>query len=358
MSAAIEQIEQETFESKFNALMDQEFMTLPRYRLAEQGFIEQINNIYNRYLQYLEENHITNKLEFNKIEEICKGIIRALTKYYDGFTAESYIEFKQTINSFLPQDMTTYQKSGYNNRFQHNDPLELYRIRKVTERREYNKQEIFHTPFHMRETVSSCRYSIAGYPCLYLGTTLEICLTEIGVDVQKDNVLTSMFQINREIQDHGIDIKVIDMGVKPQDFSTSNLSNDIGINNRRNKKKYLRIYPLIAACSIVVKNRDAKFVPEYIIPQQIMQWIREKGAQGHNKELWGIRYYSCRGLSNENKGFNYVFPTKYESFQDESYCNTLTKVFKYTSPVLINDFYSIDECRDYLKSEFRKEYNS
>ncbi|MFW1494652.1 hypothetical protein ACEV9S_24505, partial [Vibrio parahaemolyticus] len=45
-------------------------------------------------------------------------------------------------------------------------------------------------------------------------------------------------------------------------------------------------WPLIAACSIRVKNPSDNFKPEYIIPQLLLQWARDY------KSIDGIRYTS------------------------------------------------------------------
>ena len=46
------------------------------------------------------------------------------------------------------------------------------------------------------------------------------------------------------------------------------------------------VYPIAAACSVKVKDRNTKFVEEYVFPQLFMQWIRE------TDEFDGVRYKS------------------------------------------------------------------
>ena len=50
--------------------------------------------------------------------------------------------------------------------------------------------------------------------------------------------------------------------------------------------RYIMIYPIAAACSVKVKDRNTKFVEEYVFPQLFMQWIRE------TDEFDGVRYKS------------------------------------------------------------------
>lgn len=51
------------------------------------------------------------------------------------------------------------------------------------------------------------------------------------------------------------------------------------------------MWPLIAACSIKVKHREDSFKPEYIVPQLLLQWIR------NNQEIDGIRFSSTHIVS-------------------------------------------------------------
>mgnify|MGYP001109861513 CR=1 FL=1 len=55
--------------------------------------------------------------------------------------------------------------------------------------------------------------------------------------------------------------------------------------------RYIMIYPIAAACSVKVKDRNTKFVEEYVFPQLFMQWIRE------TDEFDGVRYKSSLNTS-------------------------------------------------------------
>ena len=61
----------------------------------------------------------------------------------------------------------------------------LYRMRISKET--LSKEKMFHVPFNMREKVSSARFSIPGFPCLYLGTSLEVCWNEIKRSLESEN---------------------------------------------------------------------------------------------------------------------------------------------------------------------------
>ena len=62
--------------------------------------------------------------------------------------------------------------------------INLYRMRISKET--LSKEKMFHVPFNMREKVSSARFSIPGFPCLYLGTSLEVCWNEIKRSLESE----------------------------------------------------------------------------------------------------------------------------------------------------------------------------
>ena len=139
-----------------------------------------------------------------------------------------------------------------------------------------------------------------------------------------------------------INIQVIDLGIRPQDFlrdlpDERNLS-DMQINNAEFSKRYLYWYPLIAACSFIRKSKSDPFSPEYIIPQLVMQWAREKYATSNfSNELVGLRYFSCASRETAELGFNYVFPVSGERDGNLSndYCSVLANSFELTQPIII-----------------------
>ncbi|MFH4351795.1 hypothetical protein WAJ70_22165, partial [Acinetobacter baumannii] len=51
---------------------------------------------------------------------------------------------------------------------------------------------------------------------------------------------------------------------------------------------YLIIWPLMAACSVRVKNTTNTFKPEYIIPQLLLQFIR------YDEFFDGVSYFSTK----------------------------------------------------------------
>jgi hypothetical protein len=107
-------------------------------------------------------------------------------------------------------------------------------------------------------------------------------------------------------------------------------TNDWGTDNlNKTAYKYLMTWPLIAACSIKVKDYSDTFKPEYIIPQLLLQWVRNIG------DIDGIKYNSTHidktVLFNDGDLYNLVLPVKEN--KDEGYCNHLVNLFEMTETI-------------------------
>lgn len=178
---------------------------------------------------------------------------------------------------------------------------------------------MFHTPYNLRSKVSTSRYSIAGFPSLYLGTSLELCCEEIGFNPYENFALASKFKLERHYSTSRIDICVVELAVKPQDFLYVYENNETHgrfikshmLDETKVRESYLLWYSLIAACSFIRVNKNDPFAAEYIIPQLLIQWVCQKmcSSKTDDGELMGIRYFSCASERVSDMGFNYVFPS-------------------------------------------------
>ena len=142
------------------------------------------------------------------------------------------------------------------------------------------------------------------------------------------------------------------MGIKPQDFFEKNEKEiNVTCHKRRAaidknlledenvKKNYLIWYPFIAACSFIRPDKNSPFSIEYVLPQMLMQYIREEIKNDiYGSIQMGIRYFSCASILASELGFNYVFPTDYENRTDDDYCGNLTKLFYLTEPIFMNEY--------------------
>lgn len=189
-------------------------------------------------------------------------LIKVLRIYHDGFPADAYFEFQEMLDE-LTQEVSFPSIDG--DSFQEQMSC-LFRIRELSDSSDYLPRDTFHVPTTKREVISSSRYSIAGYPSLYLTDSLELANREVGLPAL---AIASRF---RMLDPH----KILDFGIRPDDFDFSGQSS-----HKLSQEfifSYLCWYPLLAACSFIRANSPhQQFHDEYIIPQLLMQWLRKIG---------------------------------------------------------------------------------
>lgn len=339
---------------EFINLFDDKTLELP-IESNDEDVCKILNDLYESYNNRIDIFLKESKLK-KGINDICTRILESIKSYYLGTPCRAFEILTNTMDSlFADNAFVFYTKNDYSNKFTLSDPLKLYRVRSAKEKDVFSHSDTFHVPFSKRRRVSSSRFSIAGHPSLYLGTSLE--LSRIETDLKKsDKYIASRFQIDRHINNENLRIMVLDLSLKPNGMKELNFFNyeNMYLSNELFIKSYLEIYPLIAACSIMVEEKNKNFYPEYIIPQLIMQWLLKKSKQEDNV-IYGIRYFTCRSKTPRIKGFNYVFPVSSipGDLNDKDYCRVLAKIFKFSKPVLSteNGFEDVLEESELVKLE-------
>ena len=252
------------------------------------------------------------------IKNLCDDIILTFHYYDNGKMSELHVHFynmMQKVEKFITA------RSICDKRFDWYKSL--WRIRQGSEN--YERKELFHIPMDKRQNIKSYRYSISGYPCLYLASDLELCWYECGMPKEFSY---SFFSIDLKENEslHFIDFSTIPAelisSVKLWYLNHPNNSDDID----RYIMKYLVLFPLRVACSLMVENRNVSFVEEYIFPQLLLLWIRE------NENFDGIIYRSSSIIKTAHNlnAVNVVMPAK---DLENNYSMRLNNVFKMTQPV-------------------------
>lgn len=292
-------------------------LLLPKGIPPSKTYRSYLNDLFTKYLELLKE--ITPNI--NKIEglarpikltniiaiqkEFIKGILETIDIYYDGQPAKAYSRFQEVLD---------YRKGKYKKILNIDTYIEeenFYRIRKKEENFALSSLEMFHIPFDSRGKVSTQRYSIPGFPSLYLAKTLYVAWEELN------RPSLDSFQAVRLISKKQLTYL---------DLTTTDWGKD---NLNKTAYKYLMTWPLIAACSIKVSNYSDTFKPEYIIPQLLLQWVRNNG------DIDGIKYASThidkQKLNSEGELYNLVLPVKQN--KDAGYCDQLVDIFEITETI-------------------------
>lgn len=358
---------------EFLHILEDETLYLP-IRWDGRDFVQTLEKQFRYYLNRVEREANqkglvpgSSRIHFDNVKQVCGLLVKAVEHHLNGFPSRAYDSFKDAMELCMLQPLKIYHKSVLE-QFEAGDQhdVNLFRVTAVDDNRPYPRERVFHTPYTMRSKVSTTRYSIAGYPSLYLGTSLELCCQEIHYNPHHGFALASVFELERVPQYSHTRISVIDLGIKPQDFigvereeanRRKRLVPQKLLEDRDIRAAYLLWYPLIAACSYIRVNKADPFAAEYIIPQLLMQWVRSEMSERTQEDcaqLMGIRYFSCASVRASDMGFDYVFPTSGQwKSSDMPYCAVLAKALRVSEPVYIHEFDSVAACESYLR--YRKE---
>ena len=344
--------------------------------------------LYFRLKEY--RNRIEKQLPEKKLAEyrddirkVCYGVCLAVSETFRGNPYEAYNAVDDTLKLLTGKYECYLGEEELKN-------CPLYRAVDVKDKAVHDRKRVFHVPFNLRSKMSTTRYSIPGYPALYLGTSLALNCEEIHRSPKDDTVMAARFVFNGDTTIDYDDsenvvesvlsmqfkkkLTLLDLSVKPQDFQTGTkedpssrqklLSEHILL---KKPQLYLLWYPLITACSFIRIYREDPYSPEYIVPQLVTQWAKKKETPQEKAEhlqrddscfkgenLCGMCYFSCLSERASEKGLNFAFPSSGSdvwAFDDlKNFCPILTANFELTEPVFVSEYESSEMCEKALKN--------
>ncbi len=256
----------------------------------------------------------------NTLEELCSDILKVFDYYDSADMLGLYNHFddmmEKILSLLLVKNIGTMGHERYKN---------YYRIRAGKE--EFKRLDLFHIPLDKREFIKSYRYSIPGYPCLYLSSGVEMCWFECGMPKE-----FSYARFFLESSDEN-KVNLIDFTIEPVELESLVSTTYRNCPEKRELIdefliKYLVLFPLRAACSLEVVNRDVPFVEEYIFPQQLLLWVRS------NDTYDGIAYRTCSSIEHA-RDWNYINLVMPAKNIDDRYCRHLNELFIVTKPVKV-----------------------
>lgn len=267
----------------------------------------------------------------NYIYQSCDCIESVLHLYLKGDAINAYKLIEKylvgnpylKILSSIPQDKgSSLLKS-------------LFKMRKNDEDSHlFTNKEMFHIPLNLRHKVGTYRFSMPGVPCIYLANNLYICSLEVQANPLQN------YQASRvELCDT---VSVLNLA-----YCINEVQQwcDLWHANQNNKKiadmiiAWFALYPLMLASAVktiqssasqLLCTQGASFVPEYVIPQLLMQYV----TGNEDAKLDGIRYLSTKCISDDGWICFYVcwaFPSKTDALQ--GHASNLKRLFKITDGV-------------------------
>lgn len=309
-----------------------------------EDFPQQLSSSLERYISALEELELANDNQssygsiVSNVKTISTAISQAVASVYEGKPAVAFAKIRSVVPGFLKLIEQVPVHSS------------LYRMRSVVnaEKSSLSHKDMFHIPFSKRGIVSTQRYSIPGYPCLYLSEKIFGCWKELG-QPDLDSCMVSRLTNERELSVW--DLRIPDKS-KWNDWSIF--------------ERNCSLFPLVIASMFRVKDKSAVFKPEYIIPQLLLQVILD------NKSIDGIVYTSVHNTNDfkfpDFVKINYVFPVK-EQNSGYTHCPQLCEMFRITKPtceeyerikhgsVIGPDNFPIKTSTDVSKADAQKHYN-
>jgi hypothetical protein len=249
----------------------------------------------------------------SKLINIILRLKDSLNEYYNGNPHKSYEVYKEVLDE-LNKSKSVLSPKNLNR----DNPIYRMRVGKKEDVKE--RKNIFHVPFDKRTKISVQRYSIAGYPSLYLANSTYVAWEELGRP-SLDEVFFARFELrfdtlflNFSSEDYYDDIS------KLEEYSSSGSC----------LLDKMLLFPILFICSIQVANRDDPFKPEYIFPQFTLRWCREQD------KFKGIVYRSTRiNKKSIGKFYNVVMPVIFKCIDENvepPHCTDLASTLNMTQP--------------------------
>ena len=343
-----EQLKQHKLRMKYNDNNMNGF-SMPIKVDKDSEYVNSLTQNLNRYYDYIQNKPAFNKEPnlVNDIEKTNSKLIKAVQNYYNGNITESKRDVKHILKKFRKDDSENFFISELDKSYafrgvapfeslkaEHGEeehyrkmnevPLSFFRARTGSVSR---REEMLHVPFDKRGLISTQRFSIAGIPCMYFGTTSYGCWIELDKPANKDfNVASYKFN------ESGKGLKILNLVLsEPLINGIFNRGMDSEDSIRKKLQiKMIKLFPIVIATSFRVLEQGRSFKSEYIISQLIMHCLKEL-------KIDGVAYLSKKGKDDFQypHGVNLAIPV-FEKCKNEKFgevCNnfSLTNPFNYES---------------------------
>lgn len=293
---------------------------------------------YIQDLKLLDEKHFAYGKKDNiirRINWIVDSMNKIFKSYLVGNPAKAYKQFKRLVKLADIKPHLLYSRASSIDAnttfFRTKKEYNPTKLKFHSLGNGFNKNlepiDLFHVPFQKRRAIGSNRFSIPGYPCLYLSGSLKTSWSECFEKLEPFHA--TCFKNHRPL--YIIDLVPLDYifrmngGSFPDEIFSVDDMPAVLLN-------YAIVFPLIFACHSKIKyvesyKGEIMFKSEYIIPQLLLQWFKEKKLV-----IDGVRYLSCTAETyypseNFNK-YNYILPAITSA--EEGFCNNLLANFSGT----------------------------
>lgn len=186
------------------------------------------------------------------------------------------------------------------------------------------QDRMFHIPFSMRRKIKNYRFSINGYPCLYISNCSYLCWEEMNRP-KLDELSVSKFKYI------GPKKKFTVISLDSSIFLESNMKKNLSGKHKRvvmaELEDLIIKLPLFFILLNKVKEKEEHFKPEYIFPQMFTNFIKNALVP---RDACGIEYPSTKIRDDSFSLFNYSFFTLPTPKTKSGYCKHLKNRFIFT----------------------------
>ena len=278
---------------------------------SENDIVLRLKTQYTVLCECLDKNYYSHRAceSKQKLNDICDSIIRVIRKVEAGNRSSA---FDQLYELYFDKDKRSRLNMCY---IETGTPF--YRMRSADNYTQYaknTKDEMYHIPFNKRYLIGNERYSLTGFPTFYLSSSIYSCWEECNrCNLDFSNV--ALFKNTDKLL-------FLDM-LLPKSNSSVHDNTLLGV-------------PLILASRLKVVHDKGKFVPEYIIPQLLMECVIKSRSESESEIITGIRYESIHqserdlifdSFYKDGLFLNYAIPP-FES-SDKGVCKKIKELFEF-----------------------------
>lgn len=289
----------------------------------QDNYIDRIRSQQHRLLEIIADSQLIDSIDIEKINLVYNQVVLSVQAFMKGNIQDSILQIKKFIfHEYIDRRYVYLRRKRIN-------PHELmaFRARKCDTHDLFSRTEMMHIPNHKRHLVSNQRFSLSGYPCLYIGASIYACWEELDrPDIEKFNITC----ICNEKLIHFVDLTL-------PHFNAKNFSSEY---------IYASILPWL--CSFRAKHKGYAFVEEYTIPQMLMSILissrKRSGSVIQDIMAYqGLMYTSTiyntnKDLFNEQRLMtNYVVPILGDKINGYGLCEYICDYFSLTEPTSLTN---------------------
>ncbi len=297
------------FISKFKKLYFYEYTSdyiLDKVRQQKQKLLRLLQELDSEGYDFLgeSESEITDCIKY-----LYNSVFNSISCFLEGDYSESRDIIYETFFDYSNSKRVPLRAKSIN------PGAFFFRIRENNTYNLFEREEMFHIPFEKRELTSNQRFSMSGYPCLYLNQSIYGCWEEL----HRPNIDQCNIVCIKNVKS----IRLISLSMPKLDLRTISP-----------KDIYSIVLSLV--CSLKVDNPNAPFKPEYIIPQNVLNCLIKRNSRRRAIDYHGIKYTSTiygskQCIFNDRALFeNFVFPI--QENKKAGLCRGLCNMFEISDP--------------------------